>query len=117
MQKRGQGRHIGCRTAAETSHEVARLPAEHELLSVDVGERSDTKPRLTDQLCKDSAWAEGDEWPEDGILDHACQELRTAAHHRLHEHLAPDARNRLSHLLLVREGEDNRPTLGLVRTG
>ena len=108
---------VGGRGAAEAANEPAGLSAEHELLRVDVGERREPEARVADQLREHAAGPEGDERPEDRILDDAREQLGAAADVRLDEHRRADPLDGRAHLLLVPEIERDAAVLGLVRAG
>src|SRR6187549_1129049 len=60
---------VGRGRAPEARYESPRLAAVDELGRVDVRQRGDPEDRLADQLREDAAGTEGDERPEDGVLD------------------------------------------------
>ena len=84
---------------------------------VDVGERRDPKLGRADQLGVDAARPEGDQRPEDGILDEAGQQLDAAGDHRLDDDREADALDGGTDLGLVAQVEGDAARLRLVRAG
>src|SRR5439155_6586135 len=72
------------------------------------------EPGVADQLGEDSTWAEGDERPEDGVLDGDGEELGAAADVRLHDDGRPDPLDGGAHVVLLRETEGDAAALRLV---
>jgi hypothetical protein len=84
---------------------------------VDVRERGQPEAGFADQLGQHAARAEGDERPEDRVLDDSGEELDAALDHRLHEHRPADARGGGANRVLVGQVERDAAGLGLVGAG
>ena len=87
-----------------------------ELLSVEVRQGREPECSVTDQLGEGAARPKGNEWPEDGVLNRADQQLDPAAHHRLDEKRRTDSLRRLANRLGIAKVDSYAPTFGLVRT-
>ena len=117
MEQFGQRAGSAGRSPAKATDELAGLPRHDELLGVDISERGDSETRVADQLRVDAAGPEGDEGPENRVLDDSGQELDAARDHRLDEHGPAYPARGLGDGILVTEVERDASALGLVRAG
>ena len=107
---------VGRRCSAVAGDEQAGLLLRQKLLRVDVGQRRDPEPRLTDQLRQYSAGAEGDERAERRVLNDACEQLDPALDHGLDDHRRPDPLRGRPDGGFVGQVQRDASRLGLVRT-
>src|SRR5918912_4044566 len=116
MQEICQGALVGRRLPAEPADEATSFSVGNELLRIRIGQRRDPELGLSDQLGKDAAGPERNEWAEYRVLHDPGEELRAPFEHRLDDHGQPDSRRGLAHLVLVAEAEGDGAGFRLVRT-
>jgi hypothetical protein len=113
----GQRCGVGRRSPAKATDELAGLPRHDELLGVDISERGNSETRVPDQLRENAAGPEGDQGPENGVLDNSGQKLDAARDHRLDENGPAYPARGLGDGSLIAEVERHAAALGLVRAG